>query len=350
MRAKRKNNKEMYNRLQSLDWLRGSMALAIMLYHFKGGGDASSLLGKLGIYGVSIFFILSGLSMAIAYDKYNMDIRNAAKFFVRRLFRIWPLLWLAVALVAIPNYFSGTSMGGTIILLNLSTLFGFVAPTQYINTGAWSIGNEMVYYALTPICIAAYQWRRWVGNSITLAAIGIGFGFAFWLLSPTTTLGSQWDVYINPFNNLFLYCVGLGIYYNFRIEIARQWHVPLFLLAVGLFIFYPASGNQINLVTGINRVAMSLISIMIVLVMYKCPPVLSSFISAKFEQLGVATYGVYLLHPIVMDFTKSAFQALGIQIKLVPALIAIVLTIVLSLCTFKFVEHPMIRLGKRVTS
>lgn len=123
----------MQKRVNSFDWLRGLMALSIMLYHLGGRNDAASLLGKLGIYGVSIFFILSGLSMAIAYDRHISDLRSAAVFFVRRLFRIWPPLWLAVVLVTVPAYISGQSYDLITIALNLSTTFGFVAPTQYIN-------------------------------------------------------------------------------------------------------------------------------------------------------------------------------------------------------------------------
>jgi len=82
----------MTQRVHSLDWLRGMMAVSIMLYHMSGQTDTGTLLGKLGIYGVCIFFILSGLSMAIAYDAALHGFRGAAEFVVRRLFRIWPLL------------------------------------------------------------------------------------------------------------------------------------------------------------------------------------------------------------------------------------------------------------------
>jgi len=326
------------------------MALSIMLYHFGGRNDAATPLGRLGIYGVSIFFALSGLSMAIAYDKYIKDFRSSANFFIRRLFRIWPLLWLAVGLVAVPAYLSGKPYGGTVIALNLSTLFGFVAPTEYINMGAWSIGNEMVYYAFTPVFIAAYHWRKSAGNLVAIATGAVGCVFAFYVLNPSSTLADQWAQYVNPFNNLFLYCAGLAIYYNFRdTEVPRGWHLPLLVVAVALFFLYPSSGDQINLVTGMNRVAMSVIALTIVFAFYKCPPSLPRFLGGKLEQLGIATYGVYLLHPIVLDFTRGVFQMLGVQNKYLPTLLAIGLTIVLALFTFRFFESPLTRLGKRVT-
>ena len=309
------------------------------------------------MYGVSIFFILSGLSMAIAYDRYITDLRTSVTFFIRRLFRIWPLLWLAVALVAIPTYLIEKGTHGqdpyrlSTIILNLTTLFGFVAPTEYINMGAWSIGNEIVYYAFTPIFIGAYHWRKSIGNAVTLATVGIGLLFAFSLLNPAENLKTQWATYINPFNNLFLYCTGLAIYYNFRdLTVPVSRHAPIFVFPVIIFFLYPTSGDQINLVTGFNRVAMSIISAAIVLAFYKCAPVLPKFIGDKFEKLGIATYGVYLLHPIVLDFTRAAFRFFDVQTNYLPTLLAVGLTIVFALFTYKFYEAPLTNLGKRLSN
>lgn len=253
------------------------------------------------------------------------------------------MLWLAIALVVIPTYLFGKRPHGqdpyslATIALNLTTLFGFVAPTEYINMGAWSIGNKMVYYAFTPIFIGAYHYRKPIGNAMTLVTVGIGLLFAFSLLNSTDKLEVQWATYINPFNNLCLYCAGLAIYYNFRdLNVPARWHLPLLLFSVLAFFCYPTSGDQINLVTGFNRVAMSIISVGIVLAFYKCAPVLPKFIGNKFEQLGIATYGVYLLHPIVLDFTRGVFQFAGLQIKILPTLVAVGLTVAFALLTYKF--------------
>lgn len=350
------------DRLEPLDWLRGLMALSIMLYHFGSWHDAAHPIGRLGIYGVSIFFILSGLSMAIAYDRYICDVRTSINFFVRRLFRIWPLLWLAVALVAIPTYFSGEGPFGNEpysvlqVLLNITTLAGFDEENGYINVGAWSIGNEMVYYCLTPILMASYQWRNSVGNFVTLLSTLVGVYFAFFVLSPESTLAAQFATYANPFNNLFLYCSGLAIYYNFRnLRVSQRWHWPYLLLASALFFLYPASGDQINIATGYNRIAMAVISIAVVLVFYKCAPVLPRHVSGLLVRLGIATYGVYLLHPIIAWYVASGFNMLEQlfelqKIRFIRTVISIPLTIGMALLTYKYLEAPLIALGKRLTA
>jgi peptidoglycan/LPS O-acetylase OafA/YrhL len=343
-------------RLQPLDWLRGLMALAIMLYHFGGQEDSATLLGRLGIYGVSIFFILSGLSMAIAYDNYIRDFRTSTKFFIRRLFRILPLLWIAITLVAIPSLFLNKVTLGlepytvTTLFLNTTTLFGFLDPANYINVGAWSIGNEMVYYSLTPMFILIFRKSKFYGNLITICSVIIALYFSFFLLKSNTSLEIQWKSYVNPFNNLFLYCSGLALYYNFGyINIKKEFRSIFLFVIIISFIAYPVSGNQINLVAGINRIVMSAICIALVFLFYRGAITLPKPMAYCLEKLGVATYGVYLLHPIMMDYVKGIAELLRLPASDFHIVIAILLTIALALWTYRYIEEPLTKLGKRLT-
>ncbi len=192
-------------RIEPLDWQRGLLAFAIMIYHLTGWHyrhpDAATVLGRLGIYGVTMFFVLSGLSMALVYSNFILDGRTSIAFFVRRIFRIWPLLWVAVTVATAGGVLLNDNyIDWSLILLNLTTLFGFVSPGAYVNTGAWSIGNEMVYYALTPALIWIYNRRIAYGNLVFAATAVIGAYFAFYALSSEAILAAQWNTYINPFN------------------------------------------------------------------------------------------------------------------------------------------------------
>jgi peptidoglycan/LPS O-acetylase OafA/YrhL len=93
------------SRIESLDYLRGTMALSVMMYHYVvwSGIDMKpdSLLSKLGIYAVSVFYVLSGLSLALAYKGRVASWRDVLRFFTKRIFRIAPLLWIMVTLAII---------------------------------------------------------------------------------------------------------------------------------------------------------------------------------------------------------------------------------------------------------
>lgn len=345
------------NRLEPLDWLRGMLALSIMVYHLTvwklGAPQADTLLGRLGIYGVSMFFVLSGLAMAAVYHDYIRDIRTSLRFFVRRIFRIWPLLWLAVAAVtAAQVWLKGATVDWGLVWLNLTTLFGFVAPGAYINTGAWSIGNEMVYYALTPFFLVAYRRSRWLGNTILAATLFVGFYFAFLALDPARTLASQWSTYINPFDNLCFYAIGVAIFFNAR-HVRMPPAVPIALLVAALAVLaaYPVDGDLIATVTGVPRIVFIAVSAAIVLSFFKLEAAPPAFVARPLAALGAATYGVYLLHPIVYPGVELALRLSGWAAPAYVSMAATAaLTIAVALALYEGFEAPMIRLGKRLSA
>lgn len=335
-------------RYESLDWLRGLMAFAIMIYHLISWTvfhpESGSLLGNFGIYGVSIFFVLSGLSMAIVYNNYIKDFQTSIVFFIRRIFRLLPLLWIAIIIVSAIGYILRGELDLYKILLNITLLFGFVAPGEYINTGAWSIGNEAFYYAFTPLLIAIYARNKKFGNLCVLFTILIGLYFAFGVLDSEHKLESQWKNYINPFNNFFLYACGLALYYNFSEINLKKFAPALIIGSLAVLIFYPVSGDQINIVSDFNRIIFALFSILLTLGFYKLEVSLPGWFSKPFANLGEATYGVYLLHPVVFIFTNKL-----ITNPVACILITSILTIIVANISYRFYEKPFIKIGKKVT-
>lgn len=337
-------------RIDTLDWLRGLMALSIMFYHIVGWEgvhlDSNTFLGRFGVYGVSIFFILSGLSMAIVYNSYIKNIKTAFNFIVRRVFRIWPLLWLVCFYLFFQQIFSGKDYSYKFLIINLTTLFGFIKPSAYMATGAWSIGNEMVYYVLTPIILFFYNYKKVLGNSFFLFCLLIGFVFAFFILKPEDSFENQWNMYINPFNNLFLYVSGIAIYYNFcEIDFNPKIINSILLLSLLMFCFLPFKGDQIVIVTGIGRVVFVIFSILIVFSFYKLKIILPFFLSKPLELLGISTYGVYIIHPLVYFFFKDQLNIKSGLLVLVP-----LFTIFFSILLYNFFELKFINMGKKLTS
>jgi exopolysaccharide production protein ExoZ len=79
------------NRLYNLDYLRGLAAFGIMIYHYLswtlGNFSADTFMGRLGIYGVSIFYVLSGLTLYYVYfDKMKPSKEDIISFFKKKNF------------------------------------------------------------------------------------------------------------------------------------------------------------------------------------------------------------------------------------------------------------------------
>lgn len=91
-----------------VDALRGIAALAVVLYHFKGGAHIDALLSALPRWpslaldhanlGVAIFFVISGFVIAHTLYDETVTIGVAARFMLRRSVRLDPAYWTAIVL------------------------------------------------------------------------------------------------------------------------------------------------------------------------------------------------------------------------------------------------------------
>lgn len=333
-------------RYESLDWLRGLTALSIMLYHtyvFNFHAlDSSTALGRLGIYGVSIFFVLSGLSMALVYNSYFTSIKSLIYFYYRRIVRIFPLYWLSFFLVMLLNMKLEPISEW---FVNLFFIFGFDENKYTIVPGGWSVGSEMYFYIFTPFILIAYSYKKWIGRLILAVLLFYGIRFAFLVLRDVEVLGAYWYHYVNPFNNFFLFGLGIFIYYEFKdVKLSSLLCLAGILIACLIFIAYPVSGNQINIVKGVNRLVFSFASALLVVMFFLMKYHPPKWIVYPLQQFGIATYGVYLLHQLVQQFLHDYCHLTNPYVLMITTL---VVSVLFALFIYKYVEKPFIRLGKR---
>src|SRR5215213_5668437 len=89
-------------RLDFLDGLRGIAALAVFLAH--AGHKVSPAFRtylepyfNLGSWGVVLFFLCSGFILPVSLERQG----SLGRFWIRRFFRLYPLYWFSVALIAL---------------------------------------------------------------------------------------------------------------------------------------------------------------------------------------------------------------------------------------------------------
>lgn len=133
-------------RVDSLDALRGLLAICVMVYHLLIFRYDVHLLA-VGTYSVYAFFVLSGFAMrwvAVPPPGARFPTRTYA---VSRLARIAPLWWAAVLIsvvTALPDRPEVRKL-----VENLTFVFA-VTPTTDIPLGGWSIEIEVLFYVLFP--------------------------------------------------------------------------------------------------------------------------------------------------------------------------------------------------------
>ncbi len=343
------------NRLHNLDYLRGLAAFGIMIYHYfswtLGKFPAETFMGRVGVYGVSIFYVLSGLTLFYVYHHKMLPSKNDLIVFAKkRFFRIFPLLWLATITAIL---LSRRIPSAEKLFINLTGLFGFVNWNAYIATGAWSIGNELVFYIFFPAFIFLSRKNKIALTILSLIILLVYIYFAFHILDPEKSLGDkvQWRNYVNPLNQVLLFLGGfiIGlIFKDKRIHIV----INLIILISGLvlFIFYPAEGDTIHLVTGVNRLIFTLCCFMICMSFYKVRVDLPAIINKPLKLLGEASYSVYLLHPLAYSVVGKVVTLAGKRNFLVsdgikiPA--SIIITLVTSYLVYEYFEKYFMRMGR----
>jgi exopolysaccharide production protein ExoZ len=338
-------------RIHSLDYLRGLAALGIMVYHMHllnfGETDSSSPLAVIKIYAVTIFFILSGLTLYKVYYR-SLTIDSIKVFFIKRAFRIIPLLWLATLLTFLLSNESYTLKK---MAVNMLVLPGILKPETFIANGAWSIGNELGFYLFFPLIILLIQ--RNVNYLIALLLISLipFLYFTYFVLDPQVTLGMQWSRYVSPFNQFTFFLVGmsLGILRNPSAILVRA--APyLFLVTLALLFTYPVHGEPIQLTSGTNRIVLSILTTLLCYFIYIADfSFLPAAVQWLFSTLGEISYSVYLIHPIVFILLRNAMGETAVSQPYILIVSTIVTSLILSYFVYQYFEKYFMNLAKLFT-
>ena len=135
----------------------------------------------LGDFGSSLFFIVSGASLALTVPAEQ----SPAQFYKRRARAVYPLFWLAwfvvfsYRFVAHPGSFGGARTVTLVLTLlgldNFAVAAGWVG-TDFACVGEWFLGSILFLYLLFPLLQRGLRKRPWLT----------------WALTPWTPLSWLW--------------------------------------------------------------------------------------------------------------------------------------------------------------
>ena len=141
-----------------LDVLRAAAIGFVLLAHVPLDGKDSLLWFAFGMWGVELFFVLSGfLITGLLYRVFDdFSVARIRVFFVRRWMRTLPFYYVAIVLII---GLEGGILGRPIVDLERYLLFVQTVPTGEYGwfSVSWSLSIEEWSYILYP-CIAAALW------------------------------------------------------------------------------------------------------------------------------------------------------------------------------------------------
>lgn len=299
-----------------------------------------------GCVGVSFFFILSGFILSHVYQEGFEDKRvSKRKFYIARLARIYPLhivtmlIWVymrkdhPINEVYVTNFISN---------LSLTQSFYFTDEIRF-NTAAWSLSDEMFFYLLFPFLIAwlAEAKKKFVGVFLLGASVVL-------VLCPIIE-GSkyqEWLLYSFPPVRLLDFVVGILLY-----NVCQSVHVKnlvqkvsptkLEVAAVLLFLSFYCIAYLIPEVYRYSIWYWLPVGLFISIFYFRAGAI-SQFLSKDtFVWLGDISFSFYMFHAIVLWYIRRSFVLADISVsKPIIFVLGVILTIVVSAISFKYLETP----------
>ncbi len=370
-------------RFALIDGLRAVAALTVLAVHVAlmtnafGTPVVGRLLAHLNI-GVSIFFLISGFLLYRPFIAHRAAAGPAAPatrdYARRRILRIYPAYWFALAALVIVPGLTGVLGGqwlGMVALVHALPVYDtracMDAPLGCGLAHTWSLVVELTFYAVLPLYVSGSErlsrglsTRRWMQAQLVFLAIlsvssvMLRYGVSEPTLAKVVSgsfLGYIWWFALGM--GTAVLSVGLGSAQPRPIRLivtrpALSWSLAA-AAYVGLCVWLPASPflfdreQELGAHVAFGGVA----ALLLVPVVFRAGPsrVPHRLLENRYVAwLGLISYGIFLWHYAIAIELGSAGLDLPFGLAL-PA--TIVLTVCAAAVSYYVVERPALRLKHR---
>jgi peptidoglycan/LPS O-acetylase OafA/YrhL len=326
------------SRIRNLQALRLYAAIPVILYHtgFRLPG-----LRPVGVFGVHLFFLLSGYIMASIIDT------DTTAFLRRRLIRILPLYWFLTLLLysvawKFPHLMNATRAYPSELIKSLffvpfAKSNGKYQPILFVG---WTINYEMFFYMMLSAAVIINRKRAvLLGTVMILAVMGVSSLFA--------QQSSIARFYSDP---VLLECLfGLLSYYAVRYTATRLTAAAkpaLFGITIAAMLLLPSIEEwhllgSLPMVLQFGPLCFLLICSVCLLAWGG-----SDIKATTIVLLGDASYVMYLVHPYIEEFLDRVigrFLPIFHITTPVGCLIAMAFVLPISVFLYLKVDKPIVR-------
>jgi exopolysaccharide production protein ExoZ len=304
----------------------------------------SATLVELGVFGVDVFFILSGFLMVTISQPYIDGSKPVGHFLLYRLIRVWPMYCLAtliyISMKVASHLLKGEGLPFDMSITRLMSLFfipsfnedGVLQPILWVG---WTLNYEIIFYVSFTAAVLCGS-RRLLPALAAILIVLFGIGS---LLPASTALGTFLS---NPILFEFLFGAFVAYCYppSLRSETKGLW---VLLLGIGMLLAFSFVSNE----SEARFLARGLPSLLIfygflMLERRTAWPNWAIF-------LGNASYSIYLFHIIliypVANKILSVLSSRGMvtSAQILAATAAIAASIVAGVIVHLLLEKPITR-------
>jgi peptidoglycan/LPS O-acetylase OafA/YrhL len=147
------------HRIPSLDGCRAISILLVLLAHlcetpaFQAFNPYARLMYHFGPFGVKVFFVISGFlitTLLLNEERRNGSI-SIAGFYIRRAFRIWPVAYVYLFVVALLAWKHVIAVSPHHLLYAATFLVNHVQEPNWFTGHFWSLAVEEQFYLVWPL-------------------------------------------------------------------------------------------------------------------------------------------------------------------------------------------------------
>lgn len=353
--------------LPGLNGIRAIAAIAVIVAH------TTILLGTFGLdpflfgqtpegtprgtdlagFGVSMFFALSGFLITylliLEKEKQPIDVKS---FYIRRVLRIHPLYYtyLAIAVAVVVIYGQPFSWSSFFFYAFLAANIPFIFENELFLVGHyWSLGVEEQFYLF-------YPWIVKKARNLPLVLVVVaGILLALKVLFRYVDLGFGLIPYnfiqVTRFHCMLIGALGAWLFYvknplfltiaNNRITQLIAW------IAIGFVAI-----NRFHIASVLDQEVICVVTVAIIVGQVTKTNRLINLDLGIFDFLGKISYGLYVIHPLVIFFlAKVLVLELPSVLKyLVVYALSLGITILFAFVSYEFFEKYFLKMKSRFSA
>jgi peptidoglycan/LPS O-acetylase OafA/YrhL len=321
---------------------------------------------NLGHLGVAVFFVISGLCIQLSWHKTAHQ--GWWAFFNRRFFRIYPPYCLAILAFSFLPIVSPPVFNGLEWLSHLLMLHNLKPEWAWgINSSFWSVGVEWQLYAVFPLLVWAQRRLGWWPLLCLLGGLECALRL-YKGLGETGLLPQAlpFAVVYSPLGFWFSWSVGAWL--GQRLVNRQVPEVPMWLLVILTLALLLALACRITDPLTFPLVAVLTVGLICRALRPQTSPKplpaannwlccigtkASGLLFRHLSFVGVISYSLYLVHqPLLLRLTPVIMAKLNlassVESRLLAAVLAWPVVLLLSWGLYHWLELPSIRLGQKV--
>lgn len=339
----------------NLDYLRGILAIYIVIYHLLSWNHfidlrEETIFMKFAFYFVSIFFVISGYALTLSAINYRYNFKNRWNvfyYFQRRFARIYPLFLFVIILAILIGYKNVSSIKE---FLYQATLTFNIFNRNGLTPASWSIGVEVIFYLFFPLIFIIFdnlfKLNKPLFNIMLFLIIFLLLLSSYYNYYEKFSEKHYFFIYVHNFyNHLYFFLIGMYFAFNrqylFNLKNKKFFKFFLFFLLI-LFLIWNSHYTNLywNYLYGINRIILSSSSLGIFL-LFLLFFNFKGFIKNILKFLGDISYTVYLMHPLFLYLYASIIHRIS---NLLHLLLSIFFVITGSAIIYFYYEDPFRKL------